>query len=79
MGRFEVVIAASKPVLRVPVRSPDDPPPDSDDPPPEPIETELVYTRIPLTATPGATHPPSCMLHFKRVERQEEDGTIHLI
>lgn len=79
MGQFEVVIAAAKPVLRMPVPGPEDPPPDPDDPPPEPVETELVYTRIPITATPGATHPPSCMLHFKRVERQEDDGTIHLI
>ena len=46
MGHFEVVVSASKPVMRLPVRGPDDPPPDPDDPPPEPVETELVYTRI---------------------------------
>ena len=38
----------------------------------------LVYARMPLTATPGATHPASCRLHVGLVD-VGPDGTLHTV
>ena len=82
MGAFEVEISSAVPVPAAPPKKEgaDEEEADGDEgAEKEPKEVPCVYAKFTITATPGPTHPPSCLLNFAVDDEQDEAGHLSLV